>query len=310
MCVVGQRLEEDLRERLSRRVILGLLFESPWVTSHKLPPHDLSHAEHHGLAMPAGPHHGHVQAAGGRWGLRYGAWAFLRGLREGDRAVTGATANRYRDRISGMFTRAKRLCLVEHNPAHGIGKAKESAGRVAYLTADDEAAIRWADVDMLGGIITIERSKNGHSRRVPINSTVAALLVDLGAARTPYSDASELVFAGFAYRTVSRAFVAAVVRAQAALRDAGKDASRLEGYTWHGNWHTFASRLVMAGVDLLAVQILGGWRTAAMVQRYAHLAPDHLAWAVERLVSTPVAAVELRRSGDRRGVLVRAVLLT
>ncbi len=38
----------------------------------------------------------------------------------------------------------------------------------------------------------------------------------------------------------------------------------------------------MAGVDLRTVQDLGGWRT---LQRYAHLAPDHLQAAVERLVS-------------------------
>ena len=35
----------------------------------------------------------------------------------------------------------------------------------------------------------------------------------------------------------------------------------------------FASRLVMAGVDLLSIQKLGGWRTLSMVQRYAHLVP-------------------------------------
>jgi Phage integrase family len=41
----------------------------------------------------------------------------------------------------------------------------------------------------------------------------------------------------------------------------------------------------MAGVDLRTVQELGGWKTLAMVQRYAHLAPAHLHQAVERLVS-------------------------
>jgi len=56
----------------------------------------------------------------------------------------------------------------------------------------------------------------------------------------------------------------------------------LEDYTWHGNRYTFASRLVMAGVDLRTVQELGGWRTFQMVQRYAHLASDHLRGAVER----------------------------
>jgi Phage integrase family len=64
----------------------------------------------------------------------------------------------------------------------------------------------------------------------------------------------------------------------------GKDVGRLEGYTWHGNRHTFASRLVIAGVDLRTVQELGGWRTLSMVQRYAHLAPEGLAAAVERII--------------------------
>jgi len=60
------------------------------------------------------------------------------------------------------------------------------------------------------------------------------------------------------------------------------------------NRHSFASRLVMAGVDLRTVQELGGWKTLGMVQRYAHLAPSHLQAAVERLVSSN--AVELARN--------------
>ena len=72
-----------------------------------------------------------------------------------------------------------------------------------------------------------------------------------------------------------------------ALEAIGKETGHLEGYTWHGNRHTFASRLVMAGVDLRTVQQLGGWQSLAMVQRYAHLAPDHLRAAVERLVQAP-----------------------
>ena len=62
-------------------------------------------------------------------------------------------------------------------------------------------------------------------------------------------------------------------RAQVVLKEAGKDASRLDGHTWHCNRHTFASRLVMAGVDLQTVQTLGGWSTLAMVQRYSHFRP-------------------------------------
>src|SRR5437660_9068246 len=33
------------------------------------------------------------------------------------------------------------------------------------------------------------------------------------------------------------------------------------------------------------LQCLGGWRTSVMVERYAHLAPDHLANAAKRLDS-------------------------
>jgi integrase len=258
---------------------------------------------------------------------------FLRELREGEGAVTAATANRYRDRISGLYKRALRLSLVKTNPATGIRKAKEPGGRVVYLTAleekalgvelapelrqlftfslqtglrwSEQAGLRWADVDLLAGVVTVGRSKNGLARRVPLNSVASRLLVDLGAARTPDSDAGEVVFHGAAYRTVSRAFLGAVARAQAALRAEGKNSSRLDGYTWHGNRHTFASRLVMAGVDLLTVQTLGGWRTPSMVQRYAHLAPDHLSRAVERLVMAP-RAVELGRDLDAPRALERA----
>ena len=61
-------------------------------------------------------------------------------------------------------------------------------------------------------------------------------------------------------------------------------AAKVESYTWHCNRHTFASRLVMAGVDLRTVAQLMGHRTIQMTMRYAHLAPDHQQSAVERLL--------------------------
>ena len=94
--------------------------------------------------------------------------------------------------------------------------------------------------------------------------------------------------------TRSWAFSQSVASAQARLRSAGKDASRLDGYTWRANRHSFASRLAMAGVDPRTVQELGGWRTLGMVQRYAHLAPEHLRAAVERLA--PSDTTELSRN--------------
>jgi site-specific recombinase XerD len=57
----------------------------------------------------------------------------------------------------------------------------------------------------------------------------------------------------------------------------------LSGFTWYCLRHTFASRLVMAGVDLRTVAELMGLKTIQMTMRYAHLAPAHKLAAVERL---------------------------
>jgi len=247
---------------------------------------------------------------------------FLAGLREGrspsERVLSDATVNRYRDRLSGMFKRAVRLGVVSTNPVTGITKAKEPGGRIIYLppaTLDrpafeenairdalalelrllfmvsvhtglrwgEQVGLRWRDVDLLARVITVARSKHGRSRQVPMNSVVRSVLIDLGARRQRPDDPDEVVFAAH-YTAADKFFPKAVERAQAALTAAGTDASRLDGYAWHGNRHTFASRLVMAGVDLRTVQELGGWRTLGMVHRYSHLAPAHLHAAVERLV--------------------------
>ncbi|WP_343646270.1 tyrosine-type recombinase/integrase [Enterobacter sp.] len=58
---------------------------------------------------------------------------------------------------------------------------------------------------------------------------------------------------------------------RAALRRAGIENSRL-----HDQQHTKASWLVQSGVPLSALQEMGGWESIEMVQRYAHLAPNHL----------------------------------
>src|SRR5438874_13362968 len=62
--------------------------------------------------------------------------------------------------------------------------------------------------------------------------------------------------------------------------------ANIEGYTWHCNRHTFASKLVMARVDLPTVVELLGHRALQMVMRYSHLAPEHQSSAVDRLVNT------------------------
>jgi site-specific recombinase XerD len=57
----------------------------------------------------------------------------------------------------------------------------------------------------------------------------------------------------------------------------------LEDVTFHTFRHTFASHLVMAGVDLATVKELLGHSTIAMTLRYAHLSQDHKIEAVKKL---------------------------
>jgi integrase len=63
-------------------------------------------------------------------------------------------------------------------------------------------------------------------------------------------------------------------------REAFKRACRLVGiedFHWHDLRHTWASWHVQRGTPLMVLKELGGWKTLAMVQKYAHLAPSHIA---------------------------------
>ncbi len=61
------------------------------------------------------------------------------------------------------------------------------------------------------------------------------------------------------------------------------DAADIQDFRFHDLRHDFASRLVMAGVDLYRVRDLLGHGSIEMTERYSHLAPAALAEAVETL---------------------------
>ena len=69
-----------------------------------------------------------------------------------------------------------------------------------------------------------------------------------------------------------------------AWRDAIKAAGIATGFRWHDLRHTWASWHAQDGTPLNVLQELGGWASAEMVQRYAHLSTEHLAQWVNRRI--------------------------
>jgi len=59
--------------------------------------------------------------------------------------------------------------------------------------------------------------------------------------------------------------------------------AEIAGANLHTLRHTFASNLVMGGVDLRTVQELLGHSTIKVTEEYSHLSPDHRSRAVEVL---------------------------
>jgi len=110
--------------------------------------------------------------------------------------------------------------------------------------------LRWLEVDFLSKVVTIGKDKNGRTLSVPFNSATEAVLLQMGTQRNRPNDPHEPVFPR-RYREPDKFFPRAVQRAQEALREAGLDdeAARLDGVSWHGLRHTWASRLTMSGVD-------------------------------------------------------------
>jgi integrase len=130
--------------------------------------------------------------------------------------------------------------------------------------------LTWDQVDLKHGFILLENTKNGERREIPINQTLRDTLTAL-----PRHITSPYVFwkktDGKRYMDIKKSF-------HSALRRAG-----IKDFRFHDLRHTFASHLVMNGIDLTTVKELLGHKTIAMTMRYAHLAPSHKVKAVASL---------------------------
>ena len=132
----------------------------------------------------------------------------------------------------------------------------------------------WENINFEKAIITVsgEISKTGKTRHIPLN-TLALEVILAWRSQNPDSD---IVFTSIKTRTCFD-------NVRKAWANILKE-SKITKFRWHDMRHHFASKLVMAGVDLNTVRELLGHSDIKMTLRYAHLAPEHKAIAVERLV--------------------------
>jgi integrase len=123
-------------------------------------------------------------------------------------------------------------------------------------------ALEWTDINLSENLLTVRATtaKSGKSRHVPLNPEAVQVLE-----RWQRQQPEGRLFPVKDFKTAWNGLM---------------DASKITLFRWHDLRHTFASKLVMAGVDLNTVRELLGHADLQMTLRYAHLAPEHKAAAV------------------------------
>ncbi len=184
--------------------------------------------------------------------------------------------------------------LLIVNPAQGAKLPRQSEGRTRYLSPKDfkDALVAapdwmrapmalaaftgmrrgeilglyWKDVDLANNRVYLTETKNGTLRVLALNKLAVMVLQSC-----PVGEPADLVFPNVDGPRLS-------VYTRRVFASVGiKDAS------FHSLRHTAASWLVMKGVDLYAVGRILGHKTPRMTQRYAHLSPEYMAAAVDKL---------------------------
>jgi len=215
-----------------------------------------------------------------------------------DRSICGGTANRSLALISAFFSFGVRNGLLAANPASRVKRFRENPGRLRWLRPEEEAVLRaafeskteeaefdlaintgmrrgeqfhakWENVDWPSSVLMVT-GKSGR-RPVVLNSLAIAALRRL----QQLTGGEEFITPGGAAGSDRRKWF------RQACQKAG-----IKNFRWHDLRHTFASRLVMGGVDIRTVQELLGHKSIVMTQKYSHLSQDHRHRGVETLADT------------------------
>jgi integrase len=170
---------------------------------------------------------------------------------------------------------ARLRAVIEHEfPEHM--EAFDIALNTGLRSKEQFIRIDWSCVDLVRRNLGVPQSKNGKGRHIPLNGVALAAFESVHKKRVGKDAvrADGPIFLGRDGKRLQSAkhwFLRAVKKAGIA------------DFTWHDLRHSFASRLVMADVNIRTVAELMGHRSLTMTMRYAHLAPEHNQVAVDRL---------------------------
>ncbi len=231
-------------------------------------------------------------------------WAieqFKKQRREAGRRHT--TINTELATLKAMLRKAREWGRMTASPEAGIKKIPGPEHRTRFLSEEEEAlllsacppalqriclagllsglrrielvSLRPEDVDLERKTLRVEsmHSKTGKGRTVPLGPRLQAVLKEALSVR---GEAPVVFVTKMGRAWTLDAFTAALqFYSKRVITPIGPHVLR----------HTFASRLVMAGVDIRTVQELMGHATIMMTMRYAHLSPDHKRGAMEAMES-------------------------
>ncbi len=211
--------------------------------------------------------------------------------------VSPATVNRALAVLKSMFNKAIAWGKVERNPCRAVKLFKENNQRLRFLEREEIdklldnccehlkpivivalhtgmrkgeiLGLKWHDIDIKRNIIHLSDTKNGEKREVPMNAVVQKTII--GVLKHPESQYIFCNKEGKAYGDIKKSWLTAVEK------------SGIVDFHFHDLRHTFASQLVMSGVDLNTVRELLGHKSLEMTLRYSHLSPDHKKRAVDLL---------------------------
>jgi len=216
-----------------------------------------------------------------------------------------ATVNRYLAAFSRALTIAmKEWGWLDDSPMRKVSKPSEGQGRNRLLSIEEKnrllhtcklspnphlhsivslalltgmrfgeiVGLKWEDIDYANKIITLEKTKNGERRMLPLTDPVQKIL-----SLCRQTD----ITSGLVFRPTSRTNRSGVVDIRNVFTKALKTAKILN-FRFHDLRHAAASYLAMAGATQGELMAILGHKTPTMTRRYAHYSQKHISNVMEK----------------------------